>query len=229
MKYILDIAALAAFVIFAAVGAKKGLIKACADFLGGVIAMVGAAMLSTPAAQWVFETFFRTSLEEKIATLVEGLTVGEAVQAVFSAFPDVIRRGLEAAQITQGSVVAQMQDSVDPLAKGITDALAPMLVSLISAMAMVVLFVLLLVVIRGIATLLTGLFDLPILRGLNAAAGAVFGALLSVPVIWVVLACIRIFTPLLSEDIGAYVQVMLSNSVVAGVFYEMNPAYMLLG
>ncbi len=229
MYYALDIAAVVVFIIFAAVGAKKGLVKACADFLGSILAMIGAALLSMPAAQWVFDTFFREPLQEKIAAAVEGLSVGEAVQSVFSAFPELIQRALAAVQITQGSVVAQLQDSTDAVAVGITEALAPMLVGLMSAMTMVVLFVLLVVVIRAAAALLTGLFDLPILHGLNTAAGAVLGALVSLPVLWVAFACIRTFTPLLAEDMQAQVQILLNHSLFAGMIYEMNPAYWLLG
>lgn len=193
MKYLPDLAAVAVLVLFAVIGARKGLIRACADFLGSIIAMVAASMLSNSAATWVFDTFFRTSLEEKISAAIHDLSLGEAVQAVFKAFPGLIQRAFSAAGITEGSVVAQLQDSTKELSVGITDALSPMLIGLISAMALVVLFVLFLVLVRALASLLTGFFELPILHGLNTVCGAVFGALVSLSVLWVVFACVRIF------------------------------------
>ena len=52
-----------------------------------------------------------------------GLGAGEAVNTVFDAFPELIQRALEAAGITQGSIMAQVQDKTDSIAEAITDAL----------------------------------------------------------------------------------------------------------
>lgn len=229
MKYVLDIAAVGVVVLFACIGAGKGFIKSCADFLGTIIAMIGAGIFSGAAAEWVFDTFFHEALTEKVTELSAGLSEGEAVHAVFNRFPEMIQRALTAAGITEGSVVAQLQSGTTAVAEGITEALRPMLVGLISAMTMVVLFVLLLVIVRALATLLTGLFELPLLHGINTALGVVFGALMAVPVIWVVLACVRALTPILAADMQASIQKLMDGSLLAGAFYSFNPTYWLLG
>ena len=229
MKYVLDIAAVLVVVLFACIGAGKGFIKSCADFLGTIIAMIGAGILSTPAAEWVFDTFFREALTEKITEMAAGLSAGDAVQAVFTRFPAIIQRALTAAGITEGSVVARLQSGTIAIAEGITEALRPMLVGLISAMTMIVLFVLLLVIVRALAALLTGLFELPILHGVNSVLGFVFGALMAVPVIWVVLACVRVLTPVLATDMQTALLELVNGSLIAKVFYSFNPAYWLLG
>lgn len=229
MQIVLDAAAAVVIVLFAIVGAKKGFIKSCADFLGAVIAMIGAGILSNPAAQWVYVTFFREPLIEKISAAVVGLGTGEAVSAVFSGFPDVIQRALSAAGITEGSVVAQLQSGAKGVAEGITDALSPMLTGLIRVLAMLVLFILLLVVIRAVAALLTGLFELPVLHGINGALGAVFGALMAVLVLWIVLACVQVFTPMLSAEMQGAVRGALEGSILSGALYSFNPAYWLIG
>ena len=68
-----------------------------------------------------------------------GLGAGEAVNTVFDAFPELIQRALEAAGITQGSIMAQVQDKTDSIAEAITDALSPMLINVIGVFVMLVL------------------------------------------------------------------------------------------
>ncbi|MGN0479301.1 MAG: CvpA family protein [Hominenteromicrobium sp.] len=229
MQYVPDIIALAVIVLFAVSGAKKGLIRSCADFLGALLAMIGAGILSAPAAQWVYVTFFREPLVEKISAAVLGLGAGEAVQAVFSSFPDVIQRALDAAGITQGSVVAQLQSGADGVAEGIADALSPMLIGFVRVLALLVLFILLIVVIRAIAALLSGLFELPVLHGINVVFGAVFGALMAVLVLWILLACLQVFTPMFSAGMQEKIREALAGSILSGMLYSFNPAYWLIG
>lgn len=229
MKFGLDIVTLAVLLLFAVLGAKKGLIKSCVDFFGALIAMIGAAIFSGPAAEWVYTTFFRTSLVEKITTAITGLSDTEAVYAVFDDFPDMIQRALSASGITESSVLTQLQNGALSAAEGITDALSPMLIGLIRVLAMLVLFVLLLVIIRAVAVLLSGLFELPVLHGLNRLLGAVFGILMAVVVIWIVLACVQVFTPLLTLEMQSQVNEVLENSAFSGMLYNFNPVYILIG
>ena len=186
------------FDIAAVIGAKKGFFRACFDFCGALIAMIAAGLLSSPVAEWIFTTFFRPSLVEKISAAVMGLGAGEAVNTVFDAFPELIQRALEAAGITQGSIMAQ------------------------------VLFVLFIVVLRGVATLLTGIFSLPVLSGINGALGAVFDVLMLVLILWVVLACTQVFVPMLSAAQQVKVQAFENTSMLLKLLGSFNPAYHLM-
>ena len=56
MHWVLDAAVLAAVILFAISGARKGFVKSCADFFGALIAMVGAGILSSPAAELRLKT-----------------------------------------------------------------------------------------------------------------------------------------------------------------------------
>ena len=228
MGWIFDIAVLVLVVVAAIVGAKKGFFKACVDFCGALIAMVAASLMSGPIAEWIFTTFFRPSLVEKISAAVMGLGAGDAVNAVFDSFPELIQRALEAAGITQGSIMAQLQDKTDSIAEGITDALSPMLINVIGVFVMLVLFVLFIVVLRAVATLLTGLFSLPVLSGVNGALGAVFDVFLLVLILWVILACLQVFVPMLSEAQQAKVYAFEQTSVLLKLLGSFNPAYNLM-
>ena len=222
MGWIFDIAVVVLVIIAAVIGAKKGFFRACFDFCGALIAMIAAGLLSSPVAEWIFTTFFRPSLVEKISA------AGEAVNTVFDAFPELIQRALEAAGITQGSIMAQVQDKTDSIAEAITDALSPMLINVIGVFVMLVLFVLFIVVLRGVATLLTGIFSLPVLSGINGALGAVFDVLMLVLILWVVLACTQVFVPMLSAAQQVKVQAFENTSMLLKLLGSFNPAYHLM-
>ena len=224
MGWIFDIAVVVLVIIAAVIGAKKGFFRACFDFCGALIAMIAAGLLSSPVAEWIFTTFFRPSLVEKISAAVMGLGAGDAVNTVFDAFPELIQRALEAAGITQGSIMAQVQDKTDSIAEAITDALSPMLINVIGVFVMLVLFVLFIVVLRGVATLLTGIF----LSGINGALGAVFDVLMLVLILWVVLACTQVFVPMLSAAQQVKVQAFENTSMLLKLLGSFNPAYHLM-
>lgn len=229
MRFGLDIAVLAVIVIFALVGAKKGFIKSLIDFLGAFVAMIAAGILSLPAAQWVYDTFFHEALTEKVTSTVAGLEAADAVQSVFSEFPELVIRALSAAGITQSSVQAQVDGTALNIAEAITAAISPMLIGLVRVLAMLVLFVLLLIVIRAVGTLISGLFSLPLLNGVNQLLGFVFGNLLAVVAVWVVLACVHAFMPLFSVDLQMKIIDAQESSVLYSFLYEFNPAYSLIG
>ena len=215
MGWIFDIAVVVLVIIAAVIGAKKGFFRACFDFCGALIAMIAAGLLSSPVAEW-------------ISAAVMGLGAGEAVNTVFDAFPELIQRALEAAGITQGSIMAQVQDKTDSIAEAITDALSPMLINVIGVFVMLVLFVLFIVVLRGVATLLTGIFSLPVLSGINGALGAVFDVLMLVLILWVVLACTQVFVPMLSAAQQVKVQAFENTSMLLKLLGSFNPAYHLM-
>jgi len=204
LGWIFDIAVVVLVIIAAVIGAKKGFFRACFDFCGALIAMIAAGLLSSP------------------------LGAGDAVNTVFDAFPELIQRALEAAGITQGSIMAQVQDKTDSIAEAITDALSPMLINVIGVFVMLVLFVLFIVVLRGVATLLTGIFSLPVLSGINGALGAVFDVLMLVLILWVVLACTQVFVPMLSAAQQVKVQAFENTSMLLKLLGSFNPAYHLM-
>lgn len=229
MRFGLDIIVLTVIVVFALVGAKKGFIKSLVDFVGAFVAMIAAGILSLPAAQWVYDTFFHEALTEKITSTVTGLDAVGAVQAVFSDFPELVIRALAAAGITQSGVQAQVDGSTLDIASAITEAVSPMLIGLVRVLAMLVLFILLLVVIRAVGALISGLFSLPLLNGVNKLLGFAFGILLAVVSVWVVLACLQAFMPLFSVELQMKIIDAQESSSLYRFLYQFNPAYSLIG
>ena len=212
MGYTLDIVLVAVCVAFVAIGAHRGFIRSAAHFLGAVVAASLAGLLGGAAAQWVFDTLFRPGLVERIG-----------VQGVFASLPDFILRALEQAGVTAASVTEALAGQSGQAADLIADALAPVFVGFLKVLAVIVLFCLFMIVVRIVANLLATVFHLPILRAVDGLLGGVFGLLLAVISIWIVLAAVQVFTPMLAADTQAQVETALRQSYLAGLVVNWNP------
>lgn len=226
MGITLDIVLALVCVIFVAVGAHRGLIRSAAHFLGAVIAACLAALLGGAVAQWVFNVLFRPALVERVGESLATLGNGDtytAVQSVFSTLPEFLLRALDQAGVSAASVTEAMAGQSGQAAELIADALAPVFVSFLKVLAVIVLFCLFMVLVRIASNALSVAFHLPLLNGLNGLLGGVFGLLLAVVSIWIVLAAVEVFTPMLAADAQAQVENALRQSYVAGLIVSWNP------
>ena len=194
MGYTLDIVLVAVCVAFVAIGAHRGFIRSAAHFLGAVV-----------------------------AASLAGLLGGAAAQGVFASLPDFILRALEQAGVTAASVTEALAGQSGQAADLIADALAPVFVGFLKVLAVIVLFCLFMIVVRIVANLLATVFHLPILRAVDGLLGGVFGLLLAVVSIWIVLAAVQVFTPMLAADTQAQVETALRQSYLAGLVVNWNP------
>ena len=226
MGIVWDLVLVGVCVLFVASGARRGFIRSAAHFLGTAIAACFAALLGGVAAQWVFDTFFRSALAERVGDSLASLGNGDtftAVQQVFASLPEFLLRALEAAGITAASVTEAMAGQTGQAADLIVSALSPVFVGFLKVLAVIVLFCLFMIVVRLAANLLSAAFQLPLLNGVNALLGGVFGLLLAVVSIWICLAAVQVFTPMLSADTQAQIETALRQSTVAGWVVNWNP------
>ena len=226
MGYVLDILIVAVCVVFIVVGAYRGLIRSAAHFLGAVLAACLASALGGPLAQWVFDTLFRPALVERIGESLTSFGSGDtlaAVQQVLSSLPDFILRALEQAGVTDVTIASSLASQSCQAASAIADALSPVFVGFLKVLAVIVLFFLFMMVVRALAGVLSTAFHLPILRQVNALLGGVLGLLLAVVSLWILLAAMEVFTPMLASDMQAQMEDALRQSTLAGPLVNWNP------
>ena len=226
MGYVWDVVFVGICVVFVAIGAHRGFIRSAAHFLGAVISACLAALLGGAVAQWVFDALFRPALVERIGESLANLGNGDtytAVQGVFSSLPEFVLRALEDAGVTAASVTEALAGQSGQAADLIADSLSPVFVGFLKVLAVIVLFCLFMVVVRILANMLSTVFHLPVLNAVNGLLGGVFGFLLAVVSIWIVLAAVRVFTPMLAADTQAQVETstVLAETVLVGNVPEM--------
>ncbi len=226
MGYVWDVVFVGICVAFVAIGAHRGFIRSAAHFLGAVISACLAALLGGAVAQWVFDALFRPALVERIGESLANLGNGDtytAVQGVFSSLPEFVLRALKDAGVTAASVTEALAGQSGQAADLIADSLSPVFVGFLKVLAVIVLFCLFMVVVRILANMLSTVFHLPVLNAVNGLLGGVFGFLLAVVSIWIVLAAVRVFTPMLAADTQAQVETALRQSLIAGMMVHWNP------
>ncbi len=226
MGVTLDVALALVCLVFVAVGAHRGLIRSAAHFLGAVVAACLSALLGGAVAQWVFDALFRPALVERVGEYLASLGSADtyaAVQQVFSSLPEFLLRALDQAGVNAASVTEAMAGQSGQAAELIANALAPVFVSFLKVLAVIVLFCLFMVLVRIASNALSMVFHLPLLNVLDGLLGGVFGLLLAVTSVWIALAAVQVFIPMLSADVQAQVENALRQSYVAGLIVSWNP------
>ena len=226
MGYALDLIIAVVCVLFVAIGAHRGFIRSAAHFLGAVVAASFAGILGGPVAQWLFDMLFRPALVERIGESLTELGNGDTytmVQGVFASLPDFLIRALESGGVTAASVTEAMAVQSGQAADLIASALAPVFVGFLKVLVVIVLFCLFMVLVRVVSNLLATAFRLPILNAVDGLLGGVFGLFLAVVSIWIVLAAIHVFTPMLAADAQVQVETALRQSYLTGLVVHWNP------
>lgn len=226
MSVSLDLVILVVFVLFILLGVHRGFIRSAAHFLGSVIAAALASAFGGMLAQWVFQAMFRDALVQRISESISSLgldNASAAMENVLSSLPDFIVRARESAGVTAATLEGALVGKTGQAAELVADSLAPVFISFLKVLAVLVLFLLFMMVVRALADLLGKVFYLPGLRQINGLLGGVFGFLLALVSVWVVISAVQVFTPMLSAELQADVEHALDRSILAGLIVRMNP------
>lgn len=226
MGYVLDAVIIGVCLICVLVGVQRGFIRSAVHFLGSVIAACLASVLGGAAAHWLFDNFFRNAMVEKISSTLDSLGAGSAtaaVEQILSSLPDFLVRALEDAGVTASSVSGEITAQTGQAAVMITNYLAPVFISFLKVLAVIVLFFLFMIMVRFLASLVGKLLKLPILGTVDGLLGGIFGFLLALLSVWIVVAALTVFMPLLDASTEYQVGEALNGSLIAGTFVDMNP------
>ncbi len=226
MGYALDAVIVGVCLVCVLIGVHRGFIRSVVHFLGSVIAACLASALGGALAQWLFDNLFRGAIIEKITETLDTMGVGsatEGIQQFLSNLPDFLIRALEEAGVTASSISGQITAQSGQAAAMVTDYLAPVMVSFLKVLAVIVLFSLLMIVVRFLASLVGSLLKFPMLGYLDGLLGGIFGFLLALLSVWIVVAVVTVFMPLLDGNTQYQVGQVLDHSLIVGIFVEMNP------
>lgn len=226
MNYVLDLVLFGVFVLFVAMGVFRGFIRSAIHFLGSIIAACLSAVLGGMAAQWLFDSMFRGALVERVQESLNMLGTSDALSSVdnlLASLPDFIVRALQDAGVTASSISGSIVSGSSAAAERIADLLAPTFVGFLKVLAVIVIFALLMVVVRMVAELLSHVLRLPLLGQLDSILGGVCGFLLALVLVWVMLAAVQVFVPMLDASTQSQIHQALEDSIVAGIFVNINP------
>lgn len=226
MGYILDGMILLICLLCVLIGVRRGFIYSVVRFLGSMIAALLASALGGVLAQWLFDTMFRGAMVEKINSSLQTLGADNAAAAasqVLASLPDFLVRAMEEAGVTLETVSHAINSQTSGAAGMVVDYLSPVFVNFLKVLAVIVLFFLFMTIVRLLAALVGDILRLPILKEVDGLLGGVFGFLLAMVSVWVVVAGVMVFMPMLDSGAQQQVQEALDGSLLTGVLVNMNP------
>ena len=166
MNFLLDGVIIGICLLCVLVGVQRGFIRSVVHFLGAVIAACLASALGGAAATWVFDTFFRGAMTDKISSSLQSFgteSASAALEQVISNLPDFLARALRDAGVTTSSISSDIASKTDEVALLITDYLAPVFINFLKVLAVILLFFLFMTLVRILASVVGKMLRLPII------------------------------------------------------------------
>lgn len=226
---VLDVILLVVIVVFTLNGLHKGLIRSLVSFVGYVAASLLAAFFGRTGAVFLYDTFFKASLIEKVSDALQqaaGQGPTGQLQALEEGLPGFLLRPL----LGDGteSLSALLNQSIEQAAPAVVQALAPAVINGTRMVLTVVLFSVFIVAVGSLTRMLSAVFRLPILRQINSLFGGIFGFLTGGAVVLLLCLLLQLTVPLMKDGLFGITQKDLDSSWVFHTLYQGNPVYSLL-
>lgn len=230
MGIVFDIVLVGILLLFIIIGYKKGAVKTLIGFLGSIVAVVAAFVLSFFLADALFSLLFRTPLLNAIdGTLNDstGLSVAEQINAVLDALPGFISNAIHSAG-TQEQISSALAGGVQNAAEAIVDYVArPVVVMLLRIILVVLLMIVFSLVVKLVAKTGDRIARLPLLTQLNSLLGVVIGLIKGAFILLLLTAVLRICLPMVSSP-QIFTEENIKSSSLFQLVYEQNPLFRLL-
>ncbi len=183
MGTILDVILIAIIAIFVFIGAKRGFAKTAVETVGFFLSVYLAFTFCTPIATAISDSTIRPAVISGVAqTISETKQTGasDATQKVWDALPEYIQNLAQKANVTPDNLAdylgGAVSDDTVSIATAVTDnVVMPLVYNFVKIITAVILFILLLVATKILSVLISRVFKLPILNGINSSVGAVVG------------------------------------------------------
>lgn len=179
MSIILDLAVVAVIIINVLLSAKKGFVKTVVEVVGFIAALSLAFSLSTPIAEYSYDTFIGPAVENSLIESAGNIADASA-NSLFETLPPVITEnaetfGISAENILSGVSGSVKENTADTVKIISEDIVKPITVKLIGMAATLLIFTILSFVVKILASVLNKIFSFSIIGKVNSSLGAVIG------------------------------------------------------
>lgn len=182
MNLILDIAFLVLILIFAIVGAKRGIAHTVLELCAFFVSLTLAFSLCTPLATACYDQFLSDRAVQKIeetlneeAIHIEDYKVSITTIGIPSFIEPFAKEQTEKLKETFEAVQKDSHSKAEFASKLEESVVRPITVKGLSALAFFIVFLVLGVILRILAGFLSTFFRLPLVGAVNSVLGAVFG------------------------------------------------------
>lgn len=232
MAYLLDGAVILIFLLFVWIGSRRGLVRSVLRLAATVVSLVLAMLLGTKVAGVLFDAFLSQPAQEVVAQHLSQTDVGSVASGMEEALdqlPGFVSHALIAAGLGSPEEIAQSVHETqgqppDTVAQVITQqVIRPAAVELMGSLCLLLLFLLLMLVFGLVIGLINRVFQLPVLKQLNGALGALAGAAEGFLVLLVAVTVLQLAVP--SAGSGSFLTAEdVNDTVVVRAIGRLTPS-----
>lgn len=200
---------------------QKGFLAGLIQFLGNLLGLVGAALLSPRVADWIFTTFFKGGLTTQIQTTIsqQGTVDLAALVDKYAGFlPDAMEQSL-----VQSATDLMNSGAPDLAHSLVTELIQPLVTPLITVVVFFVCFAVCKMLVSFLAAVLTNLNRVPLVGGVNQFFGFFMGLLAGAMDVFLVVCGVWAVVVITGNNLSWLNQTVLQDSVAFSLFSSFNP------
>ena len=200
---------------------QKGFLAGLIQFLGNLLGLVGAALLSPRVADWIFATFFKGGLTTQIQTTIsqQGTVDLAALVDKYAGFlPDAMEQSL-----VQSATDLMNSGAPDLAHSLVTELIQPLVTPLITVVVFFVCFAVCKMLVSFLAAVLTNLNRVPLVGGVNQFFGFFMGLLAGAMDVFLVVCGVWAVVVITGNNLSWLNQTVLQDSVAFSLFSSFNP------
>ena len=227
MFLVIDIILVAVFALFVYTAMKKGFMLSLLEFLAVIISFVLAYSLSPVVAEAAYDGFVEKqlveSVEDKIDENFSLEETGEQAEQLLDAIPDYMVAFAESFGISVNDIkhdLAKEDLSNENLATELVENIAqPIAIGALTVVSFLILAVVLQIILKVLARLISGVFKLPVIGSANKILGAILGACKGIVVVIFICTVLTVVFSSGDNEIADAV----NDSLVINALDEINP------
>ena len=180
MKYLFDIALLVLVLVCALLGKRRGLVRSLLGLVSGIIAAVCAIWLGGIAAQAVYDRFILEPIVTHISDAISLNASGTEIAEAWGTLPKMLQELLTGYGFRPEELEGALAQSGTIVATQAAALIEPVIVGALRIVFSIVFFLLLWLLLRLLVRIIDGACRVPVIRGVNAFLGFLFGLLTGV-------------------------------------------------
>ena len=220
MAIVLDVIVIAIVVLFAMIGYKSGFVKTLIELIGWVAVLLFATALANKISTFIFDSFISSIIHNAIDDSITEFG-HNGVKEFFNKMPEYLRNLLNAYGVSFESVSESI--GIDNVSSALVEQLKTPIVSLISFLLNVIIFVLGIILVRVLARVCNSVVSrIPLVSTINRALGFVSGVAKGF-VISIVICWIFVFVVMFSGDAFGITGETINDTQLIRYLNELNP------
>ena len=185
MSALFDFIIVAVIAVCLISGWRNGLVKSVMHFASGILAFFAAVFFTPYLGPYISDHFVKGALASEVSETLNSLLavkaegVARTTAELFADMPSSLTNILERFGVNSADFVGKFTSDIPATEKLVSDMsyaiVSPIALMLSSAMAFIIIFVLLSVILRIVTAVIGVAFELPVLKQFNEVAGLAFG------------------------------------------------------